>query len=169
MARPGSWMDAISRYRGTTTAAPNFGFALAARDLRLRPRELDLSSLTGAGSGAEAIDPETIDSFTREAEKYGFRPEHFFPMYGLAENTLHAYRRDLEDLDDWFRAAGSSVLEGSADEFRRYLRDQLPQVYPVAVEGAIAETNLPDEAFPSGCPFSRSRRWRRSISSRLRW
>jgi integrase/recombinase XerD len=43
---------------------------------------------------------------------------------GLAENTLHAYRRDLEDLDSWFGAAGSSILSGSADEFRRYLRDQ---------------------------------------------
>jgi fatty-acyl-CoA synthase len=88
MARPGSWMDAMSRYRGTTTAAPNFSYGLAARDLRLRPRELDLSSLTGAGSGSEAIDHDTVESFTREAGKYGFRPEHFCPMYGLAENTL---------------------------------------------------------------------------------
>jgi hypothetical protein len=37
---------------------------------------------------------------------------------------------------------------------RRYLRDQLPEVYPVAVEGAIAETNLPEEVFPAACPFS---------------
>jgi len=37
---------------------------------------------------------------------------------------------------------------------RRYLRDQLSEVYPVAVEGTIAETNLPDDAFPSACPFS---------------
>jgi fatty-acyl-CoA synthase len=88
MGRPGSWMDGMSRYRGTTTASPNFGYGLAARDLRLRPRELDLSSLTGAGSGAEAIDRNTLESFTREAAKYGFLPEHFCPMYGLAENTL---------------------------------------------------------------------------------
>jgi fatty-acyl-CoA synthase len=88
MGRPGSWMDAMSRYGGTTTASPNFGYGLAARDLRLRPRELDLSRVTGAGSGAEAIDHDTVASFTREAGKYGFRPEHFCPMYGLAENTL---------------------------------------------------------------------------------
>ncbi len=37
---------------------------------------------------------------------------------------------------------------------RRYLRDQLPEVYPVAVKGAIAETDLPDEVFPPACPFS---------------
>jgi plasmid stabilization system protein ParE len=37
---------------------------------------------------------------------------------------------------------------------RRYLRGQLPDVYPVAVEGAIAETDLMDETFPPACPFS---------------
>jgi fatty-acyl-CoA synthase len=88
MARPGAWMDAMSKYRGTVTASPNFGFGLAARDLRIRPRPLDLSALLGAGSGAEPIDHETMTSFMTEAGKYGFRPEHFCPMYGLAENTL---------------------------------------------------------------------------------
>ena len=37
---------------------------------------------------------------------------------------------------------------------RRYLRDQLPEVYPIAVEGAIAEADLPEEVFPTACPFS---------------
>ena len=37
---------------------------------------------------------------------------------------------------------------------RPYLRDQLAEVYPVAVEGAIAETDLPNEVFPPACPFS---------------
>ena len=37
---------------------------------------------------------------------------------------------------------------------RRYLRDQLPEVYPMAVEGTIAEADLPDEVFPPACPFS---------------
>lgn len=44
---------------------------------------------------------------------------------GLAENTLHAYRRDIEDLEDCFReAGGSSILTAGADEFRQYLREQ---------------------------------------------
>jgi len=37
---------------------------------------------------------------------------------------------------------------------RGYLQDQLTEVYPAAVKGAIAETDLPDEAFPPACPFS---------------
>src|SRR5436305_2106283 len=88
MGRPGSWMDAVSRYRGTLSASPHFAYGLAARDLRLRPRELDLWCFTSAGSGAEAIDHDTVESFTREAGKYGFTPERVCPMYGLAENML---------------------------------------------------------------------------------
>jgi len=37
---------------------------------------------------------------------------------------------------------------------RRYLRDELPVVYPVAVKGAISETDLADEVFPPACPLS---------------
>ena len=37
---------------------------------------------------------------------------------------------------------------------RRYLRDELPEVYPVAVDSAIAETELPDDVFPPASPFS---------------
>jgi hypothetical protein len=37
---------------------------------------------------------------------------------------------------------------------RRYLRGQLTEIYPVAIKGAIADTDLPDEVFPATCPFS---------------
>ena len=43
---------------------------------------------------------------------------------GLAENTLNAYRRDLEDVDDHFRDAGGDPLKGTADEYRAYLQNQ---------------------------------------------
>src|SRR5438132_1432167 len=41
---------------------------------------------------------------------------HLASERGLSENTLHAYRRDLEDLDDYFRASGQSPLEGNAED-----------------------------------------------------
>ena len=37
---------------------------------------------------------------------------------------------------------------------RLYLRERLPQVYPTAVEQAIAETDLSEDVFPPTCPFS---------------
>ena len=43
---------------------------------------------------------------------------------GLADNSLHAYRRDLEDLETYLTARGRSLPSASADDFRAYLRDQ---------------------------------------------
>ena len=54
------------------------------------------------------------------------------------------------------RVQRAELLRLLADvpSLRRHLRDQLPEVYPIAVEGAIAETDLPEEVFPPACPFS---------------
>jgi integrase/recombinase XerD len=49
---------------------------------------------------------------------------HLASERGLAENSLHAYRRDLEDMDDHFRAHGGSLVSASADDFRAYLQNQ---------------------------------------------
>jgi len=35
-----------------------------------------------------------------------------------------------------------------------YLREGIDETYELAVKSAIAETDLPDEAFPSRCPFA---------------
>jgi integrase/recombinase XerD len=43
---------------------------------------------------------------------------------GLADNSVHAYRRDLEDLDRYLRSTGKQLTTANADDFRAYLRDQ---------------------------------------------
>jgi len=43
---------------------------------------------------------------------------------GLADNSLHAYRRDLEGMDDHFRAAGKTLLTADPTDFREYLQSQ---------------------------------------------
>lgn len=89
LSRPGCWLEAVSRYRGTVTVAPNFAYGLATRDLRANPaRPLDLSSLRVAGNGAEAVDAGTFGEFATNAARYGLAPEAICPMYGLAEATL---------------------------------------------------------------------------------
>lgn len=88
LGRPGVWLDAMSRYRGTVTASPNFGYGLAARDLRAKPRALDLTSWRVAANGAEPIDLETCTRFAIEAGNYGFDENAMCPMFGLAEATL---------------------------------------------------------------------------------
>jgi fatty-acyl-CoA synthase len=88
LGRPGAWMDAVSSYKGTITASPNFGYGLAARDLAAKPRRLDLQHLRIAANGAEPIDIETCDRFSDSASRYGFDRNAMCPMFGLAEATL---------------------------------------------------------------------------------
>jgi fatty-acyl-CoA synthase len=88
LARPGVWLDAIARYRASITASPAFGFALAARDLRAHPRQLDLASLRWAANGGEPIAATVIDEFNVAGRRHGLSPLAISPVYGLAEATL---------------------------------------------------------------------------------
>ena len=89
LARPGRWLAAISRFRGTITAAPNFGYALCAR--KVGDEELgglDLSCWRVALNGAEPVSADVVEAFARRFAPAGFRPEAMAPVYGLAEATL---------------------------------------------------------------------------------
>lgn len=52
---------------------------------------------------------------------------HLASERGLADNSLHAYRRDLEDLDRFLAARGKNFLSAEADDLRAYLQDQTRQ------------------------------------------
>ena len=89
LQRPIRWLEAISRFRGTVSGAPNFAYELCAR--KVRPEELaglDLSSWVVAFNGAEPVRPATLDRFRARFEPHGFKPEALYPTYGLAEATL---------------------------------------------------------------------------------
>jgi integrase/recombinase XerD len=49
---------------------------------------------------------------------------HLASERGLAENSLHAYRRDLEDMSRWFAQSGKDLLSATPTEFRLYLQSQ---------------------------------------------
>jgi acyl-CoA synthetase (AMP-forming)/AMP-acid ligase II len=87
--RPLRWLEAISRYRGTVSPAPNFAYDLCVRRTASAERRgLDLSTWVAAMNGAEPVRPETCERFVAAFEPYGFRRESFVPCYGLAEATL---------------------------------------------------------------------------------
>ena len=89
LQKPVRWLQAVSRYRGNTTGAPNFAYELCNRAITPEQRvDLDLSSLTIAYCGAEPIRPEVMEHFARTFAPCGFRPEAVYPCYGLAEATL---------------------------------------------------------------------------------
>ncbi len=89
LQRPMRWLQAISRYRATHSAAPNFAYDLCVRKITPDERsKLDLSSWCIAYNGAEPIRKETLDRFCVAFEPCGFRRNAFYPVYGLAEATL---------------------------------------------------------------------------------
>jgi fatty-acyl-CoA synthase len=87
LAKPGAWMQWISDHRGTATAGPNFAWVLATRALG-RMKDIDLSSLTLALSGAEPVDPVAVDAFVRAAARFGFPAGGMFPAFGMAEVAI---------------------------------------------------------------------------------
>jgi amino acid adenylation domain-containing protein len=89
LQRPYRWLEAISRYRGTTSGAPNFAYELCIEKITPEQRStLDLSSWNVAFNGAEPIRQETLERFATTFAECGFCPEAFYPCYGMAEATL---------------------------------------------------------------------------------
>lgn len=89
LQRPYRWLEIISRYRGTTSGAPNFAYELCIEKITTEQRStLDLSSWTIAFNGAEPIRQQTLEHFADTFAECGFRPEAFYPCYGMAEATL---------------------------------------------------------------------------------
>ena len=89
LARPRRWLDAITRYRGTISGAPNFAYeACAHRIPESELASLDLSSWRIAFNGAEPVIPATMDAFSRRFAAAGFQANAMMPVYGLAENCV---------------------------------------------------------------------------------
>jgi amino acid adenylation domain-containing protein len=89
LQRPMRWLEAIARYRGTVSGGPNFAYELCLR--KAAPEAvagLDLSSWRVAFNGAEPVRASTLERFAATFAPSGFRPEAFYPCYGLAEATL---------------------------------------------------------------------------------
>ena len=89
LKRPFRWLQAVSRYKATTSGGPNFAYDLCVRKITPEQRAaLDLSSWDLAFNGAEPVHHETMERFAATFEACGFRREAFYPCYGLAEATL---------------------------------------------------------------------------------
>ncbi|MFE0602927.1 fatty acyl-AMP ligase [Streptomyces sp. NPDC058892] len=108
---PVRWLRAISTYRGTLSAAPNFAFDLCTRKVTAEDRaRLDLSSWSVATNGAEPVRADSMKRFSEAFASTGFRPETIVPVYGLAESTLLVSGAPLER--PWvFRAFDEDALE----------------------------------------------------------
>lgn len=89
LAKPRRWLQAVTKYGGTISPAPNFAFELCVRRVPPEQREgLDLSTWRHAFNGAEPVRPSTLERFAEAYGPYGWKPTSMLPCYGLAEATL---------------------------------------------------------------------------------
>ncbi|NEN92720.1 MAG: aminotransferase class I/II-fold pyridoxal phosphate-dependent enzyme [Okeania sp. SIO3H1] len=89
VSNPLLWLQAISRYRATHCGGPNFGYDLCLDKVRSDLRDtLDLSSWLTAYSGGEPVRAETLKRFSDFFAPCGFKPQFFYPCFGMAESTL---------------------------------------------------------------------------------
>ncbi|NKQ55708.1 fatty acyl-AMP ligase [Amycolatopsis sp. K13G38] len=90
LSGPLIWPQLISKYRATTTAAPNFAYAIVGRRLAgvEDDNAYDLSTLRIALNGAEPIDETAVRTFTDAGARFKMPAECVFPAYGMAEATL---------------------------------------------------------------------------------
>ncbi len=89
LQKPIRWLRNISRFRVSISGGPNFAYALCNEKISVADCQgLDLSSWQVAFNGAEPICAETLANFAEKFRPYGFRPEAFYPCYGMAESTL---------------------------------------------------------------------------------
>lgn len=87
--RPHIWLKAISQRRATTSGGPSFAYRLVLEKISdEQMADLDLSCWTVAFNGAEPVDLELLERFSKRFESRGFRRSSWFVCYGLAESTL---------------------------------------------------------------------------------
>lgn len=95
--RPARWLEAMTKYRVTTSGGPNFAYDLCVRRIDDETIErLDLSDWDVAFNGAEPIRAETMAAFCEKFGPCGFRRDAFQTGYGLAEATLIVTSSDKE-------------------------------------------------------------------------
>jgi acyl-CoA synthetase (AMP-forming)/AMP-acid ligase II len=115
--RPLRWLQAISRYRGTHSGAPNFAYDLCVRKISAEELKLlDLSSWRMALNGAEPVRADVIKRFTEVFEPCGFRMQSFCPGYGLAEATLKVTATRTKDIPTFCKLQNDKLVQNQVLE-----------------------------------------------------
>lgn len=120
--RPVRWLQAISKYRATTSGAPDSAYDLCARKISNAEKAgLDLSSWRVAFNGAEPVRNTTMARFSEAFAQCGFRPESMYPTYGMAEATLFITGRQRE-LPIYVKPVDADALEGGMVSYGSSIR-----------------------------------------------
>lgn len=124
LQRPMRWLEALSRHRGTVSAAPNFAFELCAK--RVKPEQLpqlDLASWDLVVNGAEPVRADSMRRFAQVFAPAGFRARTFFPSYGMAETTLFVSGISVGNDMRSLRASRDAIANGEIIESAQGVED----------------------------------------------
>ena len=117
LSNPVLWLKAISRHRGTHCGGPDFGYHLCTRRVKeAELAELDLSCWRLAFDGAEPVRADTLRRFSERFSVCGFKPEAFYPCYGLAEATLFVSGGPIEARARILRLDPEAIERGEVRE-----------------------------------------------------
>jgi fatty acid CoA ligase FadD21 len=98
LERPARWVRSLAENPHAWSAAPNFAFDLAARKTTDSDLVgLDLGGVLGIISGAERVEPATLQRFVDRFAHFNFRDHMMRPSYGLAEATVWAATGTWDD------------------------------------------------------------------------
>ncbi|WP_125716304.1 AMP-binding protein [Pseudoalteromonas rubra] len=83
------WLEAISKYKGTVSGAPDFAFRMCCDRIKTLPEHVDLSSLEVLVNGSEPIRQTTVERFYNTFAPAGLSKNAMHSVYGLAESTVY--------------------------------------------------------------------------------
>ncbi|MBD0254142.1 MAG: amino acid adenylation domain-containing protein, partial [Cytophagales bacterium] len=114
--RPLVWIDKASEYNVSMLYSPNFGlhYLLSALD-EAHPYPWDLRSIRLIYNGAEPINQELCQRFTRQLSPYGLGSNVMYPGYGLAEASVAVT----------LSRVGAEVLSYTLDRSRVNIGDEI--------------------------------------------
>jgi FkbH-like protein len=113
LQRPLRWLEAVSRYRATTSGGPSFAYDLCVRKAAGADLSgLDLSAWRIAFNGAEPVHAATLERFAATFARCGFRAASAYPCYGLAEATLMVSGGDRDRLPAVGRFGAAALAAG---------------------------------------------------------
>ncbi|WP_235677899.1 AMP-binding protein [Mycolicibacterium sarraceniae] len=165
LAVPAAWLRAISRHRGTVTAAPNFAFGLCLK--RIRDEDLagvDLSSWRLCLNGAELASADVQRRFSERFGRWGFDSLSFTPVYGLAEASLavtfkpagrpfSVVERDNKELVSTGRPLAGVDVEIRGDDTRPLPEDEVGNIFvrgPSVMAGYFGRADLTGQVLRGG-------------------
>jgi len=120
-------MQAVSKYGGTLSWLPNFGYNFCAQKIRERHMEgVDLSSWRGLINCSETVQWESHQKFFKAFQGYGLRYEALQTSYAMAENTFGVTQSGMGNepaLDDikesvFFEEQVAQPADGESESMR---------------------------------------------------